>query len=54
MFLEGRVMIKQCIDKICRKLSVGQKQWLWFIVLWLGGFFSVLTLSYAIKFMMGL
>tara|TARA_Y100001936_G_C15535440_1_gene389799 strand:- start:297 stop:434 length:138 start_codon:yes stop_codon:yes gene_type:complete len=34
------------------KLSKKQKQWAWFIMLWLGGLGSVLILSYAIKLLM--
>lgn len=35
------------------KLSIKQKQWLWFVGLWLGGFMSVFILAKLIKLAMG-
>ena len=44
MYFEGKAVMKACTKK--------QKQWLWFITLWLGGFSSVLLLSTIIKLAM--
>jgi hypothetical protein len=37
-----------------KNLSDKQRQWLWFIALWLGGLGSVLLMSQVIRMMMGL
>jgi hypothetical protein len=37
-----------------KDLSDKQRQWLWFIALWLGGLGSVLLMSQVIRMMMGL
>tara|TARA_Y100000034_G_scaffold119470_1_gene161305 strand:+ start:177 stop:317 length:141 start_codon:yes stop_codon:yes gene_type:complete len=34
------------------KLSSKQKQWLWFVALWLAGLLTVASIGYAIKFLM--
>ena len=44
MYLEARAAMSPCTKR--------QKQWLWFIGLWLGGLGSVMLLSSIIKFVM--
>ncbi len=48
--------MKTCTNAIKRlesALTSRQKQWLWFILLWCAGLAVVLTLSYIIKWAMG-
>lgn len=41
------------MSKLFKKsLSKKQKQWLWFIALWLGGFTTVYLIAYIIKLVM--
>lgn len=35
-----------------KTLSKKQKQWIWFIALWLGGFTTVYLIAYIIKLVM--
>lgn len=46
MYLEAKVAMKECTNK--------KRQWLWFIVLWLGGLGSIFLLSTIIKMIMRL
>lgn len=47
--------MKQCTNFMkpyFNKLSPKQKQWAWFVGLWLFGLFTVSMIGYAIKFLM--
>lgn len=37
------------IEKYLNKLSIKQKQWFWFVVLWFLGLASITILAYLIK-----
>ena len=41
-------------DKIFARLTAKQRQWLWFVLLWCGGLFSVLLVAKFIRWAMGL
>lgn len=49
MFFVEKVVMKECINKITARLTVKQKQWLWFIILWIGGLAAVTLLGSLIK-----
>ncbi len=42
------------IEKFWDRLSLKQRQWAWFVMLWCGGLGSVMTLGYAIRIAMGI
>lgn len=52
MYSVGKVLKMQCIKNIEGKLSTRQKQWLWFVGLWLAGLVTVASIGYLIKFVM--
>ncbi len=54
MFSEVRRIMSLCTKNMNLWLNKRPKlkQWLWFILLWLGGFLSVYTVAYLIKIVM--
>lgn len=58
MCLEAKALTKRCIkmlDKTLKKyLSEKQLQWVWFVFLWLGGFFAVALFAYLVRLAMGI
>lgn len=44
----------QKLTQLWNRLSVKNQQWAWFVILWCGGFFSLLTLAYLIRVAMGI
>lgn len=51
MFLEEKALMNIYIKYIKNwiNFSPKRKQWMWFVILWCGGLFSVLAVSYPIK-----
>lgn len=54
MYLEGSLVMIICIKKakIWLDSHYTIKQWLWFFILWFGGLFFALSLSYPLKLLM--
>jgi hypothetical protein len=54
MFLEARLVMKQCINRIESIINKHPKlkKYLWFIGLWLFGLISVSVLTYPLKLLM--
>jgi hypothetical protein len=55
-FLEEKLMkknyinlLKSFFENFSRKISKKQRQWLWFVALWLFGLCSISLISYLIK-----
>ena len=51
MFLEAKPVMSIFINFLNHHPKI--KQWLWFILLWIGGFLAVAMITYPIKFLVG-
>ena len=53
--IKMRQTVQNKLKTVClKKMSVRQRQWLWFVGLWCSGLAAVLLLAYGIRLVMGI